>query len=79
MATTSVTEQSNIIIRIKPKPEDCVVELKSGEKLGQVQRVEIFASVGELSSAVIHTICTTAEVELLEKNTKLIIKIEDKK
>lgn len=62
-----------VIFDIKDRAGDCSIKLNSGESLGLVQAVTIKARVGELSTATIETICNQAEVEILQRNTEVVL------
>lgn len=72
-----MSEFKKVVFKLKERAGDCSVELDSGEKLGLVQSVEIKAQIGSFSTAKIETICNLAEVEVLQRDTELIVTIKD--
>lgn len=68
-----------VVFNIKDRAGDCSVKLNSGESLGFVQAVAIEARVGGVSTAIIETICNKAEVEILQKNTELLVSVVERK
>ena len=78
VSANASVNNNNILISIKPMANDCSVKLKDGQNLGRVQSVQVNAGVGEISSAVLHTICNEAEVEILQRDTELRIIINDR-
>ncbi len=77
MALHSLPGHKTLKFTVKDRSGDCVVRLSDDTPLGHVQAVSIHASVGELSRAVVETICTEAEVEVLQLNTDVKIEIRD--
>lgn len=58
-------------------PSESKVELPDGTPLGLVQNVTISAGVGKHSTMSIETLCDESEVEVLQRDTELNVKIKE--
>lgn len=69
-------KQRTLKFVLKDRAGDChVKQTDGGPDIGLVQAVTVKAQVGHLTTALVETLCTEAEVEVLEKNTELHVTI----